>query len=95
MEEVEVTWVQAARIWWSWAWRFLIWTVPTAVLFGFSIGLALAFLGLSIEPFTPYIQGFGAAIGIFFGIFAMKNIMGKQFNGFKIMLVKTGDEKDY
>ena len=90
MEEIEVTWWRAARIWWSWAWRALLWTIPTAVLLGF----ALAALGLSVEPFTPYIQTTGAGIGIFFGILAMKKIMGKQFNGFRIVVVKTADNEN-
>ncbi|GGZ63431.1 hypothetical protein [Paraglaciecola chathamensis] len=94
MEEIEVTWWRSARIWWSWAWRALLWTIPTAVLLGFAIGFTLAALGLSVEPFTPYIQTTGAGIGIFFGILAMKKIMGKQFNGFRIVVVKTADNEN-
>lgn len=89
MEEIDVTWWRAARIWWSWAWRALLWTIPTAVLLGFAIGFILAALGLSVEPFTPYIQTMGAGIGIFFGILSMKKIMGKQFNGFRIVVIKA------
>jgi hypothetical protein len=94
MEEIEVTWWCAAKIWWSWAWRALLWTIPAAILFGFAIGLILAALGLSIEPFNPYIQSTGAGIGIFFGILAMKKIMGKQFNGFRVVVIKTADSKN-
>ena len=50
-------------------------------------------LGIPIEPFTPYIQTFGASIGIFFGILAFKIILAKRFNGFRIVLLRTIDPK--
>jgi len=93
MEEIEITWLRASRIWWSWAWRTMLWTIFTAILFGIIIGFVIAIMGIPIEPFTPYIQTFGASIGIFFGILAFKIILAKRFNGFRIVLLRTIDPK--
>ena len=92
MEEISVTWKRAARIWWSWFWRAMLWTMPTAMGIGFIVGMAFGISGTPIEPFEAYLQLMGALVGLFFGIFAMKTILTKRFNGYRLMLVKTEDE---
>ncbi|GAB3014120.1 hypothetical protein [Bowmanella dokdonensis] len=89
MEEIKVTWKYAVRIWWSWVWRAMLWTFPTALLVGFLMGFILSIAGVSTEPYQPYLQLIGALIGIFFGIYAVKVVMTKRFNGYRIALVKT------
>jgi hypothetical protein len=92
MEEVQVTWKHAIKIWWSWLWRAMLWTLPTALAFGFIVGLVMAMSGIPIEPYQLYLQAAGGFIGIFFGIYTLKIILTKKsFNGFRIVLVKTSE----
>jgi hypothetical protein len=89
MEEIQVTWKHAIKIWWSWLWRAVLWTLPTAMALGFIVGLMMASYGIPIEPYQLYLQAVGGCIGVFFGIYALKIVLTKKsFNGFRIVLVK-------
>ena len=89
MEEIQATWEHAAKIWWSWVWRAVLWAIPASAAFGFVAGFIMALTGIPIEPNKVYIQIIGGLIGVYFAIFAMKIILTKQFKGYRLALVKT------
>lgn len=89
MEELSVTWLNALKIWWSWAWRATLPVLVTSFLMGFIAAAVMSKQGLNVENYIGYVQLLGMAVGVFFSVFAMKRILGKQFNGYRIALVKT------
>lgn len=94
MEEVSVTWMHAARVWWSFFWRMMLWTMPSAVAVGFVVGIAFAITGTPIEPYEILMQLIGGLIGVFFSVLAMKVVLSKRFNGYRLALVKIDDNTD-
>ncbi|BDX04711.1 hypothetical protein [Planctobacterium marinum] len=89
MEEIQVTWKWTVKVWWSWFWRAMLWTFPTAFAVGFVIGMASAIMGLNTSEIGTYSQLLGGLIGLFFGIYALKVVLTKKFNGYRLALVKT------
>lgn len=89
MEEITVTWTYAVKLWWSWFWRTLVWTIPAAICLGFFVGLVSAMTGFSLSGYTFLLNLAGTLIGMFFGICAMKTILTNHFNGYRLALIKT------
>jgi len=89
MEEVEVKWIHAIQVWWSWLWRTMVWVLPISFAMGIIVGIAFNILGINIQENTIYIQIVGGAIGIYFSVKIMKNILGKTFGGYRIALIKV------
>jgi type III secretory pathway component EscS len=91
MEELTVTWTKAIRIWWSWFWRSMAYTLPVAFLFGFIVGISGQATNIDATTMAFITQLSGGLIGVFFAIFALKRVLAKSFNGYRIALVKTTD----
>jgi membrane glycosyltransferase len=87
MEELKVTWEKALTVWWSVAWR--------TVLFGFLAGLALGFvIGffggiLHLDPrFLSRLSILaGIVTSVVVGIWAVKHILARRFKDFRIVLL--------
>lgn len=91
MEEIKVTWKYAAKVWWSWSWRAMLWIVPTSMVVGVVFGFSMAVADIPAESYQIYLQVIGAVIGLFFGIYTMKVILNKNFNGYRIALIKASE----
>ncbi len=87
MEELKVTWEKALTVWWSVAWRI--------VLFGFLAGLALGFAIGVFGAMLHLNRGFLSRLSILtsfltsavVGIWAIKNSLTKRFKDFRIVLL--------
>lgn len=89
MEEVEVKWIHAVQVWWSWLWRTMIFVLPVSFLVGMLAGVIMAALNLDLQKNAYLLQIVGAGIGIFFSIRVMRKILNKSFNGYRIALIKV------
>jgi len=89
MEEIKVTWLYATRIWWSLAWRVLVFSG----LAGLLLGLLLGLLGAAIDIDSDLIQAWGqiggTLVSIPVGIWAVKAILGKDFAKYRVILVPS------
>jgi ABC-type multidrug transport system permease subunit len=89
MEEVEVKWIHAIQVWWSWLWRTMVIVLPLSLLVGIIAGFIMSALSIDIQENTFFIQIVGGSIGIYFSVSVMKKILNKSFNGYRIALVKV------
>lgn len=89
MEELEVTWTYAIKLWWSLLWRSLIFILPASILAGIVIGVIFSIISVNIQEYIYIPQLFGAAIGIYLSVRAMKIILTKTFKGYRIALIKV------
>ena len=89
MEEIKVTWGYATRIWWSLAWRVLVF----GGLAGLLLGLLLGLLGAAIDIDSDVIQAWGQIGGMLVsipvGIWAVKAILSKDFAKYRVILVPS------
>jgi ABC-type multidrug transport system permease subunit len=89
MEEVEVKWIHAIQVWWSWLWRTMVIVLPSSLLVGIITGFIMSALSIDIQENTFFIQIVGGSIGIYSSVSVMKKILNKSFNGYRIALVKV------
>ena len=81
LQELKVTWLRAATVWWAFVWRSL--------LIGFGIGFVAALL---VPLFGMQAGGGWFTLLLYLllipiGIWLFRLIMTKPFNGFRIALV--------
>jgi len=89
MEEVEVKWIHAIQVWWSWLWRTMVFVLPFSVLAGIVVGIVFSLLSINIQEYILIPQALGGVIGIYFSVRIMKKILSKTFNGYRIALIKV------
>ena len=89
MEELEVTWLRAATVWWAFIWRSLL------------IGFGIGFVAAVVATITGYdaqglwVSGLIYCTLIPIGIWLFKYILTKQFNGFRIALVPISETSKF
>ncbi len=88
MEEVEVKWIHAIQVWWSWLWRTMVIVLPLSLLVGGVAGFIMGVLSINVQENAFFLQIVGGCIGIYFSVSVMKKILSKSFNGYRIALVK-------
>jgi ABC-type multidrug transport system permease subunit len=94
MEEVEVKWIHAIQVWWSWLWRTMIIVLPLSLLAGMVAGFIMSALSIDIQENAFFLQMMGGSIGVYFSVSVMKKILSKTFNGYRIALVKVDASAD-
>ena len=94
MEEVEVKWIHAVQVWWSWLWRTMIIVLPVSFLVGMVAGLIMSALSIDIQENAFFLQIIGGSIGIYFSVSVLKKILNKSFNGYRIALVKVDSSSE-
>ena len=82
MNEVEVTWGRAIKVWWSLAWR--------GVLFGGVAGLIAGIIMMLAGAGESGVRAAGL-IGIPVGMWVVKMVIGTEYSDFRIALVPTTD----
>ena len=88
MEQLEVTWWRAAKIWWSLVWRGMFYVSVITFSLGIIIGLLAAALGLT-EYIRPYAEVVGFIVSIPVGIWVVKIVMEKHYADFRIVLMPS------
>ena len=88
MNELEVTWGKATKIWWSMAWRGVLVGLLGGFIAGLFIGFIGAALGISEQTISALATLSGLVVGIPIGIWVVKYVLGKKFGDFRIVLVE-------
>ena len=89
MEELQVTWIHAIKIWWSLTWRVLL----VGGLAGLALGLLFGVLGAATGAADDVVKSWGQVGGMLvsipIGIWVVKSILNKDFRKYRIILVPS------
>ncbi|MGD2118195.1 MAG: hypothetical protein PVG66_07545 [Chromatiales bacterium] len=90
MDEIEVTWMRATHIYWSLAWRWVLFSMLAGAIAGALLGVALGFLDRT-ENLELYGQIIGFVVSIPVGIWVVKTVMTKQYRHYRIALLPSNE----
>lgn len=89
MQELEITWQRATRIWWAWLWRAAALSVVCGGLIGFVIGLLGAMLGFrNLAPLNLVV---GLVVGVVVGVTMLVTALKKIYPGFRGAFIAQSD----
>ena len=88
MQEMEVTFTRAARIWWAWLWRTVLATMLASAALGLAVGLAAHLLPRLFASGAGFGRIACGAAGCLIGIGMMRRVLRGHFGGFRVVLVK-------
>lgn len=84
----EITWGQALPVWWAFMWRCTVWSMVMGVTLGaIGGGIAGAVGRVDIAGMIGVVLGYLGSIPV--SMYAMKVVLGKQFNGFRVAVVPS------
>jgi hypothetical protein len=87
MQKVNITWDMAARVWWSYLWRLIVYGFVVALLFGGTVIL----LGDSYEMSSwNVLLGVIYMFSVWFYLptYITRKILNKKYKDFSVMVVK-------
>ncbi|KPK41934.1 MAG: hypothetical protein AMJ78_04160 [Omnitrophica WOR_2 bacterium SM23_29] len=84
---VEVTWMHALKVWWSFTWRVLIYGFIGGFIIGLVLGFIMAMMGASPAAVNNACRIGGFIIGIPIGIAVVKIVLQKKYSDFRIALI--------
>jgi len=84
---LEVTWGRAAKVWWSMVWRAVLFGGLGGAAAGFVLGAAMGAAGASVQTISSVTSVIGLVVGIPIGIWVVRNVLGKSWSDFRIVLV--------
>jgi hypothetical protein len=88
MKELEVTWNRALTVWWSLAWRGLLFGFLAGLLAGFIIGFFGRLLGIDRGLVNSLSKLAGIVVSIPVGMWVVRVVLRKKFSEFRITLVE-------
>lgn len=90
MNKLEVTWTHTMTIWWSYAWRCLLFSMIVGAILGLIGGIIV---GLAGRPdLGGQVGSVLGSIGSFpVSIFFLKKILNKKYKNFTIALVPNSE----
>jgi ABC-type dipeptide/oligopeptide/nickel transport system permease subunit len=90
MNEIEVTWGHALKVWWSFFWRAVIFCAVAGFVLGFIIGIIGGIAGADHQVITM-LSGFaGVIISLPVAIWVVKIVLKKKYSNFRIALIAAG-----
>ena len=90
MEEIEVRWIHAIQVMWSWLWRTVAIVFLVSLLIAAIGGFTMAVLKIDgQEEYAIYPQMIGWCLWTFISVSVLKKILSKSFNGYRIALIKV------
>ena len=87
MNEIDVTWGRAAKVWWSLLWRSLLFAGVAGFGVGVIVGVVGAIVGASREAVSVISFFAGLGLGVPIGIWVVKLILTKNYSDFRVALV--------
>ena len=89
MEEIEVRWIHAIQVWWSWLWRTIVIAFPLSCLLVMLFDMLVEELNPDIQEYVFIPQMASLCLWIYFPVSVLKKILSKSFNGYRIALIKV------
>jgi len=89
VEEIQVTWGYAIKIWWSLTWRVALFGGLAGFALGLLFGLFGSATGTADEVIHSWGQISGMLVSIPVAIWAVKSILNKDFKKYRIILVPS------
>ncbi len=89
MNELEVTWGRALKVWWSIVWRAMLFSFIAGAVAGFLIGFFGSIAGMDPKAIPIYSGLAGMVVAIPVGIWVVKVVLQKRFSGYRLVLVAT------
>lgn len=89
MEEIQVTWWHAIKIWWSLTWRVVLFGGLAGFALGLLFGVFGAVAGTEDDLIELWGQIGGMLVSIPVAIWAVKSILNKDFKSYRIILVPS------
>jgi hypothetical protein len=89
MQELEITWQRATRIWWAWVWRTAALSVVCGGLIGFAVGLFGAMLGLRNLAFLN--MAVGLVVGVVVSVTMLVTALKKIYPDFRVTFIAQSD----
>lgn len=84
--ELEVTWKRAILVWWSYFWRYLLFTFLCSIA-GIVVLVCLSIAGVKDPRVVWVLSIFGVVLGPITAILPFKMILGKDFGKFRLVLL--------
>ncbi len=91
INEIDVTWGRAAKVWWSLLWRSILFAGVAGFVVGVIVGIVGAIAGASREAVSVVSAFAGLGLGVPIGIWVVKLILSKNFSDFRVALVPRTD----
>jgi hypothetical protein len=89
MKRSEISWTQATRIWWSIAWRTLLFSALAGAMVGGAAGAGLGATGHGdLAAPTGRVLGWLASVPVSIGV--IRAVLRKDFADFSLRLVPHG-----
>ena len=84
---LEPTFKRAARIWWAWVWRSLVFGGAAGVFASATLSLSGILEHISDRAGQFVSMGFGLALAVPIGIWVFQMVLEKDFGEFRLRLV--------
>lgn len=85
---VEVTWKRAFKVWWSLAWRGLLFGFLGGGVVGFILGFILGIARVNPNTIRLVGQIAGGIVGIPIGVAILRIVLRKRYSDFRIALIE-------
>jgi hypothetical protein len=83
---------KAIKIWWAYLWRYFVtavFSIPVAAAIGYLLMPKLAEHGVHVSFIKVAGYALGAILTLFVPIIPLRLIIGKEFKGFRLALVRS------
>lgn len=90
MEIVEVTWGRAFKVWWSIAWRSMLFGLLASIGFGLLWGVLAQLLGLGSGGML-FGSLLGFVLGVLIAIWAVRAVLYKRYSDFSVVCIANED----
>ncbi len=84
---LDVTWGKAAKVWWSLAWRVIVFGMLAGFVAGAVVGGIAGAAGVNTQTISSLGALSGMVVGIPVGIWVVRTILRKSWSDFRIILV--------
>lgn len=84
---VEVTWGRAAKVWWSFIWRAVLFGIIAGAVMGGVVGGIMGASGAAPTAAAGIVQLIGTVVAIPIGIWVTRTVLRKSWSDFRIVLV--------
>ncbi|HSR63343.1 MAG TPA: hypothetical protein VLN56_08060 [Gammaproteobacteria bacterium] len=90
MQELDVTWIRAIKVWWSMVWRVIAVSILAGIAISVVVGFIAGIFGYK-EGVQVITQLLGIITGIPIGVWAVKVVLGMEYADFRVALLPSSE----